>query len=158
MTQMQVQTLECVICLQAVNAGGDEEGVVLSCASEGCTAVFHAECAKQAWASSHRCPQCRRQVSSALKTVMSLAHESGQSSAAVERMRKEVERLRLEGQTLRGELVEAQAAYQRVIHCAQLLEQQMLHGFQVTNSRLDECGAFLSRLDTIRPSDCGTVL
>lgn len=134
-----METLQCLICLQDVGA----DGVVLSCARAGCKAVFHSECAARAWEANDQCPQCRRAVSPVLTTVLSLAHEMTQNGASLERMRKEVELLRAEGQALRVAMVAAHAEYVRVMGCARLLEEQMHAGFSATNARVDECSVGL---------------
>lgn len=62
--------LTCPICLQSVT----NNGVVLSCAIDGCSSVYHEECARDALSRSDKCPVCRRDASPEIMPLNVLWH------------------------------------------------------------------------------------
>jgi hypothetical protein len=128
--QMLVDGLTCVICYESAT----EAGVVLSCAHEGCTGVFHKACIERALSFREGCPVCRRDVKDNCETVSNFVHTSARGEAVVSLMRKELIAVQQECAVLRSALQRLHDQQAHMFHLSYLLEQEMHASFASVNA------------------------
>ena len=147
---MSLEINICPLCLESVSSNG----VVLSCAAQGCASTFHASCATTLLGRSQSCPTCRRRVSGRPIPVECFVLEQARAYCGGAQRREEVFRsvdaLREEvgalHERLRSSLVEdfrvevdnLRASQTAMLQSSERLEAEVRVAFGVSHARVAE--------------------
>ena len=157
---MSLELNLCPLCLDTVT----DNGVVLSCAAQGCACTFHNSCATTLLGRSQSCPTCRRQVSGRPISVECFVLEQARAYCGGAERREEmfraVDALREEVGALHGRLRSSltedfrlgmdnlRASQTAMLQSSERLEAEVRVAFGVSYARVAEIVQAIQELRT----------